>query len=96
MASEKTIHLVAAQQAGVLLAVYVQPGAMVPEGETVPEVPYQTTWQPDSHLASTWIADHRNTVDQSCVGCHDAQTFCDNPNCHERPWPYVDLSHATP
>lgn len=67
----------------------------VPEGEPVPEVPFKPTWQPDSHLSTTWIADHRDTFDDSCVGCHETQSFCSNPNCHGRTWPYVDFSWAS-
>ena len=68
----------------------------VPEGEPMPEVAFKSTWQPDNHMATTWIADHRDAFDDSCAGCHETQTFCSNPNCHGRSWPYVDLSHASP
>jgi pyruvate dehydrogenase E2 component (dihydrolipoamide acetyltransferase) len=34
-ASEKTVHVVAAEHGGTLLAIYAPPGAIVPEGETI-------------------------------------------------------------
>jgi hypothetical protein len=64
----------------------------VAQGEPVPNLPFVPQWQPDNHLSSTWMADHRFTFDQTCVGCHEEESFCANPNCHGRSWPYVDLS----
>lgn len=68
----------------------------VDAGEPVPAVPFQPAWQPDNHLSSTWIADHRFTFDNTCVSCHEEETFCANENCHGRSWPEVNLSVATP
>jgi hypothetical protein len=64
--------------------------------ETVPPVPYQASEQPDNHLSSTWVADHRYTFDRTCNDCHEEETFCANSNCHGRSWPYVDLSVSNP
>ena len=68
----------------------------VDAGEPAPAVPFQPGWQPHSHLSNTWIADHRFTFDNTCVGCHEEETFCANENCHGRSWPEVNLSVATP
>jgi octaheme c-type cytochrome (tetrathionate reductase family) len=64
--------------------------------EPAPEIPFESEPQPDSHLASTWIADHRYTFDETCEDCHVEETFCANRNCHGRDWPYVNLSVSTP
>lgn len=64
----------------------------VTDKQPVPEMPFVQNWQPDNHLSSTWMADHRFTFDQTCIGCHEEETFCANANCHGRSWPYVDLS----
>jgi nitrate/TMAO reductase-like tetraheme cytochrome c subunit len=64
----------------------------VAAGQPAPAIPFQPGMQqPQSHLASNWMAQHRNAVDQSCSSCHQVQTFCANPNCHGRSWPYVNL-----
>jgi len=66
-------------------------------GQPAPAVPLtSTTPQPDTHLASNWMAEHRVAVDRSCAACHQMETFCANSNCHGRPWPYVDLEAAKP
>lgn len=63
----------------------------VAAGDPVPAIPFQEPQQPASHLASNWIAGHRSAMDESCAGCHQVATFCANPNCHGRSWPYVNL-----
>jgi hypothetical protein len=68
----------------------------VAEGEPPPEIPYREGWEPPNHLDSAWMADHRYIIDETCAGCHDMQTYCANPNCHGRSWPYVDLSVIDP
>jgi nitrate/TMAO reductase-like tetraheme cytochrome c subunit len=68
----------------------------VPAGEPAPEITFESAWQPDYHLSSTWIADHRYTYDETCHDCHEEESFCANPNCHGRDWPYVNLSVSTP
>lgn len=66
-------------------------------GGPAPAVPLSSTVpQPDSHLASNWMAEHRVAVDQTCAACHQMPTFCANPNCHGRSWPYVDLRAVNP
>jgi hypothetical protein len=65
--------------------------------EPAPAIPFQPFIpQPDSHLASNWMAEHRTVADLTCTGCHEVQTFCANPNCHGRSWPYVDLKVVNP
>jgi mono/diheme cytochrome c family protein len=69
----------------------------VAAGEPAPAVPLSATVpQPANHLASSWMADHRTAMDQSCAACHQVQTFCANGNCHGRSWPYVNLNAANP
>ncbi|MGC8875057.1 MAG: cytochrome c3 family protein [Chloroflexia bacterium] len=68
----------------------------VVEGQPAPAISLREPAQPESHLASNWIAEHRTVVDASCSSCHEPQTFCANVNCHGRSWPYVDLSVVTP
>ncbi len=52
--------------------------------------------QPASHLASDWMAAHRQAVNETCSSCHEMATFCANPNCHGRSWPEVNLEAVTP
>ncbi len=68
----------------------------VAEGQPAPAISLREQPQPESHLASNWIAEHRRAVDASCSACHETQTFCANVNCHGRTWPYVNLSVVTP
>ncbi len=68
----------------------------VAAGEPLPEIPFQMGWQPENHLDSSWMADHRFIIDQTCASCHDMQTYCANPSCHGRSWPYVDLAVIEP
>jgi len=68
----------------------------VAEGEPAPSISFQEARQPASHLASGWMADHRFTMNASCAGCHDMSSFCSNPNCHGRSWPYVNLKVIAP
>lgn len=65
-------------------------------GQPVPAVPFVSSTQPPSHSASNWMAEHRNAMDSSCASCHQMQTFCANPNCHGRSWPYVNLRAVSP
>jgi len=68
----------------------------VPAGQPAPQIPFVSEMQPEDHLASNWMAEHRKAVDSSCASCHQMQTFCANPNCHGRSWPYVDLGAVSP
>ena len=68
----------------------------VAEGEAPPAISFQPEPQPDNHLSSTWVADHRYTFDDTCVDCHEEESYCANENCHGRSWPYVNLSVSTP
>jgi len=68
----------------------------VPEGQPAPLIALREQPQPESHLASNWIAEHRVVAGPACSACHETQTFCANVNCHGRAWPYVNLSVVTP
>lgn len=68
----------------------------VAAGQPAPEVAFPGAREPASHLASDWMAEHHNAIDEGCTACHEMQTFCANVNCHGRTWPYVDLSAAEP
>lgn len=68
----------------------------LPAGQPAPAIPLQSPEQPASHLASNWMAEHRTVVDASCASCHEMPTFCANPNCHGRSWPYVNLKVVSP
>lgn len=68
----------------------------VPAGQSAPAISFQSPDQPPNHLASNWMAEHRTVMDASCATCHPMETFCANPNCHGRSWPYVDLEAVSP
>ena len=68
----------------------------ITEGDPAPPVSFQIPWQPDNHLASQWMADHRYTFDATCAGCHDMGSFCSNASCHGRSWPAVNLEVIAP
>ncbi len=68
----------------------------VPAGQPAPPISFQSPPEPPSHLASNWMAEHRTVMDASCAACHRMETFCANPNCHGRSWPYVNLKAVSP
>jgi hypothetical protein len=72
-------------------------------GDRPPEVPIKYIQEPPSHLATTFMADHRFQANSACVECHgeiefgsDDSSFCANSACHGRSWPLVELDAATP
>jgi len=71
----------------------------VSEGQNPPEMPVTTVVEPDSHLDSNWIYNHRLTFDATCHTCHDLRnaggadnvSFCSNAACHGVTWKYAHL-----
>jgi len=75
----------------------------VAAGDRAPQVPLSYVQEPDSHLATTFVADHRFQASEACAECHgevkfgsDNSSFCANTSCHGRAWPSVDLNAAFP
>ena len=71
--------------------------------EPPPAVPLGPLDEPDYHLETNFIADHRFQADESCEECHgvvefgdDDTSFCANSSCHGTSWPWVDLDAAYP
>ncbi len=71
--------------------------------EAPPAVPLGDLDEPDYHLATNFVADHRFQADDSCEECHgvvdfgtDDSSFCANSSCHATSWPWVDLDAAFP
>lgn len=72
-------------------------------GDRPPEMPVATVQEPDSHLETNFIADHRFQANDDCVACHgevafgsDDSSFCANSACHGQAWPLVELDAAFP
>jgi hypothetical protein len=68
-----------------------------------PQMPVVTLQEPDSHLESNFMADHRFQANGDCVSCHgeiefgsDDSSFCANSACHGQKWPSVELDAAFP
>ena len=77
--------------------------ANVGADEPPPAVPLAELEQPDFHLETNFIADHRFQAGDSCKECHgvvdfgtDDSRFCANSSCHATSWPWVDLDAAFP
>ena len=77
--------------------------ATVGEGDRPPQLPLAYIQEPDSHLETNFIADHRFQADESCEACHgpidfgaDDSSFCANSSCHGESWPAVELDAAFP
>lgn len=75
----------------------------VGEEDRAPQMPVTTVAEPDSHLAPSFIADHRFQAGEECVACHgtvefgsDDSSFCSNSSCHGQAWPSVELDAAFP
>ena len=72
-------------------------------GSRPPQMPAGTVQEPDFHLATSFIADHRFQASEACTECHgeikfgsDDSSFCANSSCHGRAWPAVNLDAAFP
>ncbi len=69
-------------------------------GEQTAVVSLQKPEEPASHKTTTWLAEHRNTFDNSCQQCHDTRnaggsdnsSFCSNSACHGTDWKYAGLN----
>lgn len=65
-----------------------------------PVVSIARTDEPESHRATTWLAQHRTIFDASCQQCHDTRnaggkdnsSFCSNSACHGAAWKYAGLN----
>ncbi len=64
-----------------------------------PKLSLTTGLEPDSHLSTHWIFQHRQSFDQTCQACHtvgnpggtDNSSFCSNSACHGQKWTFVGL-----
>ncbi len=69
-----------------------------PDG-TIPDLPVEIAFQPQSHVDTDWIARHRFEFDSTCEGCHtvgnpggkDNSSFCANAGCHATDWKFAGL-----
>jgi nitrate/TMAO reductase-like tetraheme cytochrome c subunit len=69
-----------------------------PDG-TIPQLPVDEIFQPESHVDSNWLSRHRFEFDSTCEGCHDISdpggtsntSFCSNGACHGTDWQYANL-----
>lgn len=56
--------------------------------------------EPESHRATTWLAQHRTVFDSTCQTCHDTDnaggkdnsSFCSNSACHGTEWRFAGLN----
>jgi hypothetical protein len=67
-------------------------------GDRPPQMPIASIQEPDSHLATNFMADHRFQASEACSTCHgpiefgtDDSSFCANSACHGQSWPEVQL-----
>jgi hypothetical protein len=72
--------------------------ASVGEGDRPPQLPLAYIQEPESHLESSWMAEHRFQANGNCETCHgaiefgaDDSSFCANSSCHGTAWPMVEL-----
>ncbi|RME70237.1 MAG: hypothetical protein D6784_17035 [Chloroflexi bacterium] len=69
-----------------------------PDG-TIPALPVEESFEPESHIDTNWISRHRFEFDGTCDGCHDVSnpggkddsSFCANSACHATEWKYAGL-----
>ncbi|MGD8623103.1 MAG: NapC/NirT family cytochrome c [Anaerolineae bacterium] len=66
-----------------------------------PQMPLSYIQEPESHLETNFMADHRFQANGDCATCHgeiefgtDDSSFCANSSCHGRAWPEVELDAA--
>ncbi len=68
-------------------------------GKPLPALNLSAPKEPQSHLSTTWLAEHRYTFEASCATCHtvdnpggsDNSSFCSNSACHGTQWKFVGL-----
>ena len=75
--------------------------ATVEAGDRPPQLPLAYIQEPESHLETNFIADHRFQANGDCEECHgevafgsDDSSFCANSSCHGKAWPMVELDAA--
>ncbi len=75
----------------------------VEAGDRPPQMPLTYIQEPESHLETNFMADHRFQANGDCEECHgpivfgdDDSSFCANSACHGRAWPLVELDAAFP
>jgi nitrate/TMAO reductase-like tetraheme cytochrome c subunit len=69
-------------------------------GKQLPALSLATPKQPQSHLSTSWLAEHRFRFDASCTACHtvdnpggkDDTSFCSNSACHGTVWSFAGLN----
>ncbi len=73
----------------------------VNKGDDPPEIAIAALQEPDSHLQSRFVSNHRFQVDESCTDCHgdvffgaDDSSFCANSACHGQNWPTLSLDES--
>lgn len=74
-----------------------------PAGGDPPSLPAASLQEPESHLETNFMADHRFLANGGCAQCHgevqfgsDDSSFCAISACHGRAWPEVELNAAFP
>jgi nitrate/TMAO reductase-like tetraheme cytochrome c subunit len=68
-------------------------------GKQLPALSLSAPKEPQSHLSTTWLAEHRYKFEASCATCHtvdnpggsDNTSFCSNSACHGTQWKFVGL-----
>jgi hypothetical protein len=69
-------------------------------GQPAPVVGPKPLNEPESHMSTTWLAEHRFQFDETCAACHtvtnpggsDNSSFCSNSACHATEWQFADLN----
>jgi nitrate/TMAO reductase-like tetraheme cytochrome c subunit len=69
-------------------------------GAPAPVISLVRADEPESHRATTWLAQHRTVFDSSCQACHDTNnaggkdnsSFCSNSACHGTVWRFAGLN----
>ncbi|HEX9076331.1 MAG TPA: NapC/NirT family cytochrome c [Anaerolineae bacterium] len=69
-------------------------------GGPAPVISMVRTGEPESHSATTWLAQHRTAFNSTCQACHDTNnaggkdnsSFCSNSACHGTDWRYAGLN----
>jgi nitrate/TMAO reductase-like tetraheme cytochrome c subunit len=72
---------------------------VVEVGQEAPVLTIERPDEPESHLDSNWLAQHRFEFDETCADCHDVSnpggtdntSFCSNSGCHATEWKFVGL-----
>jgi nitrate/TMAO reductase-like tetraheme cytochrome c subunit len=70
-----------------------------PDG-TIPSLPVQELFEPESHIDTNWVSRHRFEFDNTCEGCHDVSnpggsddsSYCANSGCHATEWKFAGLN----